>query len=353
MMSRLWSKLAASITPYTPGEQPKEANLVKLNTNENPYPPSPMAAQAIEELSRESERLALYPDPESLRLREAIASVHGISAREVFVGNGSDEVLALVFPAYFERDLPVRYADITYSFYPVYADLFGIQTQEIRLNDDFSLPIEPFYNAPGGVIIANPNAPTGLSITLDTLREILRTNERIVVVDEAYADFGGISAIPLINEFENLLIVRTFSKSHSLAGLRVGYAVGCERTLEALRRIKNSFNSYPLDAIAQAAARAAILDIDYFAQTREKIILTRGWFVDELRKLGFYGPESAANFVFMRHENLSGPDVQKLLRDDGVIVRRFDRPRIADYLRITIGTPEQMLRLLDILRTKL
>lgn len=350
-MSSMWSALAAGITPYTPGEQPKEANLIKLNTNENPYPPSQRAAEAIAAVPLE--RLALYPDPESVLLREAIAQVHGVAKEEVFVGNGSDEVLGLIFPAYFERGTPIKFADITYSFYPVYAALFGMTYETVPLNADFTMPIEPYYNAPGGAIIANPNAPTGIGVAPEVIREILRKNDRLIVVDEAYADFGGKSVVPMIREYENLLVVRTFSKSHALAGQRIGYAIACARTLEALFRVKNSFNSYPLDTLTQAAARASILDTDYFAQTREKIILTRGWFVDELCKLGFYGPESSANFVFMRHENLSGAQVQQLLRDEGVIVRRFDTPRIADYLRITIGTPEQMLRLLDVLRAKL
>ncbi len=350
-MSRLWSALAAGITPYTPGEQPKTANLVKLNTNENPYPPSPKALEAIAAVA--PMRLALYPDPESTALREAIARVQGVSANEVFVGNGSDEVLGLVFPAYFGPEAPVRFADITYSFYPVYAALFGMKCDEIPLNDDFSMPVERFFHAPGGVIIANPNAPTGLALEEGALREILQKNDRVVVVDEAYADFGGKSVIPLIREYENLLVVRTLSKSHALAGLRVGYAVANEATLEALFRVKNSFNSYPLDQLAQAAAAAAVLDTEYFEQTRAKIIETRAWFTQEMQSLGFSGPASSANFVFMRHETRSGADVQALLRDNGVLVRRFDRPRIADYMRITIGTPEQMRRLLDVLRAKL
>ena len=350
-MSRLWSALAAGITPYTPGEQPKEANLVKLNTNENPYPPSPKAIEALSAVA--PMRLALYPDPESAALREAIARVHGVSMDEVFAGNGSDEVLGLIFPAYFERETPIRFADITYSFYPVYAALFGMKCVEIPLNDDFSMPIARFYNAPGGVIIANPNAPTGLALSEDAIRGILSNNERIVVVDEAYIDFGAKSVIPLIREYENLIVVRTLSKSHSLAGLRVGYAVANAATLEALFRVKNSFNSYPLDALAQAAAAASISDTRYFEETRGKIIETRARFVKEMRAFGFYGPESSANFVFMRHESLSGEAVQKLLRASGVIVRRFDKPRIRDYLRITIGAPEQMQRLLDVLRANL
>ncbi len=341
-MSKLWSALATGITPYIPGEQPKEANLVKLNTNENPYPPSPKALHAIAAL--EPTRLKLYPDPESAALREAIARAQGVSMDEVFAGNGSDEVLGLVFPAYFEREAPVRFADITYSFYPVYAALFGMKCDEIPLNEDFSMPVERLFDAPNGVIIANPNAPTGLALDLDAIRAILSKNERIVVVDEAYIDFGAQSAIPLIREYENLLVVRTLSKSHSLAGLRVGYAVANARTLEALFRVKNSFNSYPLDALAQAGAAAAIQDTAYFEETRGKIIETREWFVKEMHAIGFSGPESSANFVFMRHESLSGEAVQKLLRAEGVIVRRFDKPRIRDYLRITIGAPEQMQR---------
>ncbi len=348
-MSKLWSALAAGITPYTPGEQPREANLVKLNTNENPYPPSPRALAAI--AATPPMRLALYPDPESSALREAIARVHGVSVEEVFAGNGSDEVLGLIFPAYFERKSPIRFADITYSFYPVYAALFGMQCDEIPLNEDFSMPVERLYDAPNGVIIANPNAPTGLALDLDAIRAILRKNERIVVVDEAYVDFGAKSAIPLIREYENLLVVRTLSKSHSLAGMRVGYAVANAKTLEALFRVKNSFNSYPLDALAQAAAAASVLDTKYFEEARGKIVETREWFVKEMHALGFTGPESSANFVFMRHESLSGEAVQRLLRASGVIVRRFERPRIRDYLRITIGAPEQMQRLLDVLQT--
>lgn len=346
-MSKIWSSLAAGIKPYVPGEQPKAAGLVKLNTNENPYPPSPKAMRAIAELK--AEKLALYPDPESTALREALAQTHGVTPDEVFVGNGSDEVLGLCYPAYFEPEKPIRFADITYSFYPVFAALYGMTYEEILLNKDFSLPAERFWGAPGGVILANPNAPTGVEIPQSEIRGILENNSKAVIVDEAYVAFGAQSCVGLIHQYENLIIVGTLSKSHSLAGLRVGYAIADAGTLEALFRIKNSFNSYPLDALAQAAAREAVLDTAYLNSTREKIVATRERAKARFRELGFTATDSQTNFLFVRHETHTGAFVQQTLRDNDILVRRFGGGRIGDYLRVSIGTDEQMDRLFTVL----
>jgi histidinol-phosphate aminotransferase len=340
---RYWSKLAAGITPYVPGEQPKIDNLIKLNTNENPYPPSPHVLEAIRAELNAS--LRLYPEPESTRLCRALALRHGLEADQVFAGNGSDEVLALAFQAYFDHDAPVRFANISYSFYEVFATLYGIPADIVRLNADFSLPLEKFYASSGGVIICNPNAPTGLAVSRDAIRDILEHNKDCaVIVDEAYVEFGAESAVPLIREYDNLLVVKTFSKSHSLAGLRVGYAMGSAALLEALYRIKNSFNSYPLDRLAQAGAAAAIEDEDYCRKMIAKLIDTRKSTQQRLAEHGFTFPQSSSNFVFASHERVAADVIMRELRARGIIVRRWARPIIDNHLRITIGTDEQMDR---------
>ncbi len=348
MTSRFWSDVVRELSPYTPGEQPKLTNLVKLNTNENPYPPSPRVIAAIEQ---EAQNLRLYPDPNAERLREALARHFSLAAEQVFVGNGSDEVLAHTFLALLAQDEPILFPDITYSFYPVYCRLYGIDYEEIPLTDGFRLRIDDYRRTNGGIIFPNPNAPTGCAVSRADIRRLLEHNPgSVVVVDEAYVDFGAESAVSLIEEFPNLLVVQTLSKSRSLAGLRVGYALGDADLIEALERVKNSFNSYPLDRLAIAGAVEAIEDQAYFEQTRQAIMATRDTLVDALLAMGFDVVPSAANFLFARHPNFDAADLQAGLRARHVIVRHFDLPRIDQYLRITVGTDEQCEKLIAALR---
>lgn len=339
-MKELWSKRCRELTPYVPGEQPQGQKFIKLNTNENPYPPSPKALQAIREAMAD---LRLYPDPACLALREAVAQDLGVKSDQVFAGNGSDEVLALAFQAFFDPDRPIRFADITYSFYPVFADFFGIPYEEIPLEENFTLPVKPFLEPCGGVVIANPNAPTGREMDFYGLRDIVEAHpDRVVIVDEAYVDFGARSAVELIDRCPNLLVVRTLSKSRSLAGLRVGFAVGNENLIAALHTVKDSFNSYPVDRLAQAGAVGAIRDKEYFRATVSKINATRSYTAGALGKLGFTVCDSSANFLFVSHEKVPGKELLDGLRQRGILVRWWDKPRIRDYLRITIGTEEEM-----------
>ncbi len=341
MDKRFWSSRIQTLVPYTPGEQPKDRVFIKLNTNENPYPPSPKVLEAIREAT--DARLRLYPDPEALELRKALAEFYGVGPEQVFCGNGSDEVLGLCFYAFFSPGKKVVFPDITYSFYPVYTELFGLDYEEIPLNGDFTLPVERFLGGNGGAVVCNPNAPTGKTLPLSDIRRILEANPDVVVlVDEAYADFGAQSAVPLLREYRNLVVVGTMSKSRSLAGLRVGYALGSPDLIAGVNCVKNSFNSYPLDRIALAAGEAAVRDTAYFEQTRRKIMSTRQRTAERLRELGFLVHDSNANFIFITHPARSGRELQQGLRDRGVLVRRFDRPRIADYLRVSIGTDEEM-----------
>ncbi len=336
-MKELWSKRCRSLTPYTPGEQPKGRPFIKLNTNENPYPPSPMALQAIREAAGET--LRLYPDPECTDLREAL----GVRAEQVFVGNGSDEVLSLAFQAFFDPEKPIRFADITYSFYPVFADYYGLTYREIPLDENFALQVEPFLEPGGGVVVANPNAPTGRELEFGDLKAIVEANrDSVVVVDEAYVDFGARSAVELVDTYPNLLVVRTLSKGRSLAGLRVGYAVGSEDLIAALNSVKDSFNSYPVDRLAQAGALGAIRDENYFRATRDKIVNTRACAANELKGLGFTVCDSSANFLFVSHERLAAKILLDGLRERGILVRWWNKPRISNYLRITVGTDQEM-----------
>jgi histidinol-phosphate aminotransferase len=347
-MSRFWSATAHALHPYVPGEQPKLPNLVKLNTNENPYGPSPKVLDAIR--NETSERLKLYPDPESVQLREAIAAYFGnISPSQVFVGNGSDEVLAHAFLALLKQDQPILFPDITYSFYPVYCQLYGIEYRTVPLDENFAL-CSTDYAQPngevGGIIFPNPNAPTGRALPLAGIEAMLQANpDSVVVVDEAYIDFGGDSAVALVNRYPNLLVVHTFSKSRSLAGLRVGFAVGHADLIDGLQRVKNSFNSYPLDRLAQAGATAAIED-----RTRQAVIRSRTAMVSELESLGFEVIPSAANFVFARHPSHDAEKSALALRQRGIIVRHFKLPRIDQFLRITVGTDEQCAALVVALK---
>ncbi|MEN0037622.1 MAG: histidinol-phosphate transaminase [Cellvibrio sp.] len=348
-MSKFWSQVVRELEPYVPGEQPQIDGLIKLNTNESPYPPSP---KVIDLMTHDAiDRLRLYPDPNSKKLKNTIAGYYGVTAEQVFVGNGSDEVLGLLFMAFFQQEKPLLFPDISYSFYPVYCKLFGIEAQTIPLRDDYTINFADYARANGGIIFPNPNAPTAIGIALAEIEALLQSNtESVVVVDEAYVDFGAETAIKLVDKYPNLLVVQTLSKSRSLAGMRVGFAVGHKDLIDALDRVKNSFNSYPLDRLAEAATVVAFEDDAYFKSCRDKIIATREWTVSELEKLGFKILPSQANFVFAEPVGKNAADVAQYLRDHKILVRYFNKPRINQFLRITIGTDEQMQAMIDALK---
>lgn len=355
--TRLWSTKARNLTPYVPGEQPKHDNLCKLNTNENPFPPSPKVAEAIAEaLVNQADQLRLYPAPESDVLRQALAEAYGLNLNQVFVGNGSDEVLALVFASFFMKERPLLAPDISYSFYPVYAETFGVNLIKIPLSSDFSIETDDYRQPCSGIIIANPNAPTGILMSLEAIDKLTGEHPNaVVVIDEAYIDFAdkeAVSAISLIDKHDNLLVTQTFSKSRSLAGLRVGMAFGDPSLIEALTRMKNSFNSYPLDRLAQAGALASVKDVSYFKDTCRKVIELREQLVKDLSELGFEVLPSQANFVFAHPTQGNASEIAQDLREQGIIVRYFNQPRINDYLRITIGTAEQNQRLIEALKQR-
>lgn len=349
-MSQYWSKIVHELTPYVPGEQPKLQNLVKLNTNENPYGPSPNVIAALQAEAADS--LRLYPDPDSSRLKAALAEYHGLQANQVFVGNGSDEVLAHVFQALLKHDLPLLFPDISYSFYPVYCGLYGIHFETVALNAQFEVAIDDYLRPNGGIIFPNPNAPTGIPLPLSEIERLLAHNtQSVVVVDEAYVDFGTESAVALIHRYPNLLVTHTYSKSRSLAGLRVGYALGNAALIEALIRVKDSFNSYPIDRFAEAGAIAALQDEAYFQQTRQQVITSRTSLVSALEALGFEVLPSGANFIFTRHPAYAGEQLAAGLRERAVIVRHFKKPaRISDFLRITVGNESQNQALMQAIR---
>jgi histidinol-phosphate aminotransferase len=348
-MSKFWSPFVKDLVPYVPGEQPKMTKLVKLNTNENPYGPSPKALAAMQ--GELNDNLRLYPDPNSDRLKQAVADYYGVPTSHVFVGNGSDEILAHAFHALFQHGKPLLFPDVTYSFYPVYCGLYGIDFEAIALDEQFQIRVEDYARPNGGIIFPNPNAPTGCVLALDAIEQMLKANpDSVVLVDEAYIDFGGETAISLVHKYPNLLVSQTLSKSRSLAGLRVGLAVGQPDLIEALERIKNSFNSYPLDRMAIVGAAAAFEDKAYFEQTCKKVIDSRTEVVEGLQALGFEVLPSSANFVFARHPLKDAATLAAGLREQGVIVRHFKQERIAQFLRITIGTPEQNQALLDTLK---
>ncbi len=348
-MSRFWSEVVHNLTPYVPGEQPKLPDLIKLNTNENPYGPSPKALAAMQ---REvADTLKLYPDPNADLLKAAIARFNGVEAANVFVGNGSDEVLAHAFLALLKHDRPILFPDITYSFYPVYCGLYGIAHETVPLTDDFEIRLEDYRRPNGGIIFPNPNAPTGRALPLAHIEQLLHEHpDSVVVVDEAYVDFGAQSAVSLVREHTNLLVVQTLSKSRSLAGLRVGFAIGHPDLIEALERVKNSFNSYPLDRLAIVGAAAAMDDADYFRQTCQAVIASRDALSADMEKLGFKVIPSAANFIFARHESRDAAALALALRERNIIVRHFKLPRIEQYLRITVGTDDQCRALTTALR---
>ncbi|HZR87245.1 MAG TPA: histidinol-phosphate transaminase [Bradyrhizobium sp.] len=347
-MSRFWSPVVNNLSPYVPGEQPKQDGVIKLNTNENPYPPSPHALAAI---AAAAERLRLYPDPRATVLGETIATHYGVAPDEVFVGNGSDEVLAHTFQALLKHDAPLLFPDITYSFYPVYCRLYGIAFEEVPL--DAAMRVQPAdYRRPcSGIILPNPNAPTGTALARAEIEALVAEHpDQLVVIDEAYVDFGAESAVPLVARHDNLLVIQTLSKSRALAGLRVGFAIGQRPLIEALERVKDSFNSYPLDSLAIAGAVAAIKDDAWFAETRGRIMRDRDALLRALSELGFEVLPSHANFVFARHPAHRGGTLAAELRQRGVLVRHFQKPRIEDFLRITVGTEEQCGRLIALLR---
>lgn len=340
-----WQNKLRKVEPYQAGEQPQIKNLIKLNTNENPYSPGIKVKEAI--LNFDSSQLLLYPNPDADHLKHSIARYHGLKDEQVFLGNGSDEVLALTFLTCFNGTEPLLFPDITYSFYPVYCDLYGIDFQMIPLNNQFEIVKEDYYQKNSGIIFPNPNAPTGVLVSLEFIEDILQHNqESVVVIDEAYIDFGGQSAVPLLEKYDNLLIIQTFSKFRSLAGIRLGVALGNQEIISKLYDVKNSFNSYPIDSLAQVIGQASMEDSEYVHQNAQKIIKTREWTKVELKRLGFIMPDSYANFVFASHPYHKAEDLFMKLREKGILVRYFNKPRIDQYLRITIGTQSQMEKLI-------
>jgi len=341
-----WKELLRNVEPYVAGEQPKLENLIKLNTNENPYYPGKKVEEAI--LSFDSHTLPLYPNADSDELKKVLASYHGLKEEQIFIGNGSDEVLALTFLTCFNGTKPLLFPDISYSFYPVYCDLYHIPFQTIPLDQEFKINKEDYLIDNGGIIFPNPNAPTGELVSLDFIDDLLSKNqESIVVIDEAYIDFGGQTVVPLLKKYDNLLIIQTFSKFRSLAGIRLGVALGNKEIISKLYDVKNSFNSYPVDRLAQVIGKASIEDSDYVKENAQKVIKTREKTVDRLKKLGCEMTNSYANFIFVKHPQIDGEVLFKELRKQGIVVRWFNKPRINQYLRITIGTDEQMDRLVE------
>lgn len=344
-----WEQNVRKVVPYVPGEQPNEPGMIKLNTNENPYPPAPGVERALRELS--ADRLRLYPDPTASVLVQALADRNGVKPEQVFVGVGSDDVLAMAFLTFFNSGKPIFFPDITYSFYDVWADLFRIPYACQPLDENFQIRREDYFRENGGIVLANPNAPTGVAESLDGIRQILDQNpDVIVIVDEAYIDFGGTSALPLIPEYDNLLVVQTFSKSRSMAGMRIGAAFGQPKLIRYLNDVKYSFNSYTMDLTALTLGAEAVKDEAYFQETTAKIIATRERVKGELQKLGFRFPDSQSNFIFVTHPDLEARELFEALRERRIYVRYFPKPRIDNYLRISIGTDAEMDALLAFLR---
>lgn len=337
------------IDPYVPGEQPQSDDIIKLNANENPYPPAPGVQETLR--TYDASRLALYPDANGKALKNALASRFGLKPTQVFLGNGSDDVLALAFQSFFCSEQPILYPDITYSFYPVWCDLFRIPYETVPLDENFCVNVRDYDKPNGGIVLPNPNAPTGRGVSLDFLEDLLQHNaDCVVIIDEAYVDFGAQSAVPLLSKYENLLVVQTMSKSRSLAGLRIGYALGSETLIATLEAVKNSYNSYTMDALALAAGEAAVKDEAYFQETCRKVIATRERTAEELRALGFSVQPSLTNFLFVTHPAKKAPEIFEYLRQKNIFIRYFKLPRIDNYLRITVGTDEQMDRMIDALR---
>lgn len=346
---RLWEDKVRRVVPYTPGEQPSDTKMIKLNTNENPYPPAPGVLSAMK--SMDTDRLRLYPDPAAGALIEALAGYYHIGSDQIFVGVGSDDVLSIAFLTFFNSEKPVVFPDITYSFYPVWANVYGIPYKTAPLDDDFRIRPEDYYGENGGVVFPNPNAPTACYESLDVVEDIIRHNrDVIVIVDEAYIDFGGKSALELINTYDNLLVVQTFSKSRSMAGMRIGYAMGSPELIRAMNDVKYSINSYTMNMPAQIMGAAAVKDVEYFKTCVNKIVATRERTKEHLSDLGFNFPDSKANFIFVSHPEYPAKELFAALRKEHIFVRYFDQPRINNYLRITVGTDEQMDILIDFLK---
>jgi len=348
-LNKYWSDLAKSLDPYVPGEQPRDKKYIKLNTNENPYGPSPKVLEAIRNYADDS--LRLYPDPTCDALLAEAAIYYNVEKNRLFVGNGSDEILALAFMAFFNPGKPILFPDITYSFYPVYAQLFKIDYNLVQTGEDFEIPEEQLYGSKGGVVLANPNAPTGKCLSLDAVKRILDNNpDTVLILDEAYIDFGGQSAVNLINDYQNLLVIHTFSKSRSLAGIRLGFAIGSQDLITALNSVKNSFNSYTIDRLSIAAGIESFRDNSYFEAAREKVIDTRERTTEALKQIGFKVIDSSANFIFASHSRLGAEIIFKELRELGILVRYFKKPRIDNFLRISIGRDDEMESLLKALK---
>lgn len=344
-----WETKLREITPYVPGEQPDFADMIKLNTNENPYPPAPGVARTLAELN--AGKLSLYPNPEAKDLVEQLAKTYGIEKDRIFVGVGSDDVLGMIFLTCFCSEQPILFPDITYSFYDVWADLFRIPYKTVPLDAEFKVRKEDYYGNNGGVVIANPNAPTSVAMGLEEIEDIVRHNQdSIVVIDEAYVDFGGESALPLLDKYENLLVVQTFSKSRSMAGMRIGFAFGSKRVISAIYAVRNSYNSYTMNYPSIRCGAEALKDEAYFKETTDKVIATRERVKKELSELGFSFPDSKTNFLFATHKSVPAIEIFQMLREKHIFVRYFKKPRIDNYLRITIGTDAQMDRLIEVLK---
>lgn len=347
---KAWEKNIRKVVPYVPGEQPQMEKMIKLNTNENPYPPSPKVMKMREQI----ENLRLYPDPTASKLVNAIANYHGLKPEQVFVGVGSDDVLAMSFLTFFNSEKPILFPDITYSFYDVWAELYKIPYKQPKLDEDFCIRKEDYMVENGGIIFPNPNAPTGVCEDLEFIESILKENQDvIVIIDEAYIDFGGVSALELLPKYENLLVVRTFSKSRSMAGMRIGYAMGSEELIHALNVVKHSYNSYTMNQPSICMGVASIEDEEYFKEKVGKIIATREQFKKDLKELGFSFPDSKSNFVFATHKTKKAKDIFEAAKKEGIFLRYFNRPRIDNYLRISIGTEEEMKALVEFLKKDL
>lgn len=344
-----FSEKVKNILPYVPGEQPKDGEYIKLNTNENPYPPSKRVIEKVKNI--DYNKLRLYPDPECTELRNIFAKILGVKSENIFVGNGSDEVLATAFQTFFMDRENVLMPNISYSFYPVYSDLYNVKVKQIPLKEDFTINIKDYMIENNGIIIANPNAPTSLALSRNDVELILKSNrDRVVIIDEAYVDFGGESVISLIKTYNNLLVVKTLSKSYSLAGLRVGFAIGDKELIDGMNRIKNSFNSYPIDMIAQILAGEAIKDVEYLKENINKIVKTRNWVTKELQQLGFNVLDSKTNFLFIMHNKKSAKEIFEKLKENKILVRYFNKPKIDNRLRVTIGTDEEMASFIEKLK---
>jgi histidinol-phosphate aminotransferase len=349
-MNKFWSKLIKQLSPYIPGEQPKNQALIKLNTNENPYGPSPKVLAALK--LGVSDKLKLYPDPESTELRESIAKFYNVRSSNIFVGNGSDEILAFIFQGFFKKSKPLLFPNITYSFYPVYCKLYDIAFQKMPLDKNFEINLQDYLIPNGGIIFPNPNAPTGIPKGVSDIENLLKNNkDSVVVIDEAYVDFGTESSVYLIKKYDNLVVTQSLSKSRSLAGMRIGCAFASKSIVEGLNRIKNSFNSYPVDRLAQIAGAVAFSDEDYFRQTTKKVIEARQFLVEEMSNLDFQILPSGANFIFTKHNNKRAELIFKELRNNDILIRFFESPEeINNYLRITVGSMEQMKQLVHVIK---